>query len=92
MTYNIVYPSFGELVNMGRLDDIKAAKTLDEITHIEWMLYEWVEVSHMGKGAREFIRGQRRTPDEAVIAYRDYDRWIIARRAEIAQGQVNEQA
>lgn len=56
-------------------------KTLKEITDMEWVVYEWIEVTTGGDTERKFIRGRERTPDEAATAQHDWDIWFSAAKA-----------
>jgi hypothetical protein len=51
-------------------------KRLKEITHFEWALYEWIDVTPPESTERMFVRGKERTPDDAVRAHGDYDSWV----------------
>jgi hypothetical protein len=48
-------------------------KTLSEITRKEWILYQWIEATQFGDTERYFLRGQERTPDEALNAAQEWD-------------------
>jgi len=48
-------------------------KPLSEITRKEWILYQWLETTRMGIDERCFLRGQERTPDEAMEVAEEWD-------------------
>jgi hypothetical protein len=48
-------------------------KKLLEITRSEWIGWQWIESQSMGEEERTFLRGFRRTPDEAAQAMEDWD-------------------
>ena len=47
-------------------------KKLSEITRKEWIVYQWLEVDNFGSD-RTFIKGQNRTPDEALQAAEEWE-------------------
>lgn len=53
---------------------------MENITHLEWKLYEWVEQAGESDKERWFIRGKERTPDEAAKASADYEQLATAKR------------
>ncbi len=49
-------------------------KKLSEITRKEWIVYQWQEAPNsFGDEERIFLRGFKRTPDEARQAMEDWD-------------------
>lgn len=47
-------------------------KLISKITRNDWIVYQWLEVSEIGT-ERKFMRGDKRTPDEAVQAADEWD-------------------
>lgn len=48
-------------------------KKLAEITRLEWVVFQWFDITEMGDQERMMIRGHRRTPDEAAQAMEEWD-------------------
>jgi hypothetical protein len=47
-------------------------KKLSEITRKEWIMFAWLEACEFGE-ERSFIRGNERTPEEALQAAEEWD-------------------
>jgi len=48
-------------------------KSLSEITRQDWTAWQWQEITSMDDEDRRFMRGQKRTPDEALQAMEEWD-------------------
>lgn len=48
-------------------------KKLSEITRAEWITFSWLETTEGGDEERTFMRGYKRTPDEAMSAMEEWD-------------------
>jgi hypothetical protein len=48
-------------------------KKLSEITRIEWIKYQWIDVTQMGDEERMMLQGFLRTPDESYQAMEEWD-------------------
>ncbi len=51
-------------------------KKLSELNRWEWALWQWHEVTEVGHDDRHFLRGHRRTVDEAILAAKSWDAWM----------------
>ena len=47
-------------------------KFLSEISHKEWVLYEWLLIEEFGTKAR-WLKGRDRSPHEAIVAAEEWD-------------------
>ena len=48
-------------------------KKLSEFTLKDWVVYRWDEAGGMGDEDRVFLRGQKRTPGEAMNAAQEWE-------------------
>ncbi len=48
-------------------------KLLSEITRKDWIVYQWIETTAMNDPERTFMRGEERTPAEAMQAAEEWD-------------------
>jgi hypothetical protein len=48
-------------------------KCLSEITRQDWIAWQWQEITSLDDEDRRFMRGQKRTPDEALQAMEEWD-------------------
>ena len=54
------------------------SKTLLEITELEWVLYEWIDVTTNDDIDRHFVKGAERLPGDLEGALHDYRCWRAA--------------
>ena len=51
-------------------------KNLSEITRTEWAIFKWSDITCVGADERRFMRGFRRSPDEATQALGEWDKLV----------------